>query len=111
MFQTMPRPINGGGGSNPTDILNWTYVDKVVSPSFASSSWSYTFDFSTYKYWFVVDEFGTLNYYFFDNTNIAQKVTNETPVYPVTVSQSGNSITFSQPVNATSIVSIYRYTG
>ena len=99
-----------GGGSCPTDILNWTYVDKVTSPSFYQTTWQYTFDFSTYKYFFVVNEFGVMNYYFFDESDTAIKITNETATYPVTVNQSGNTITFNQPVAATSNVVIYRYT-
>lgn len=101
---------SGGGGSCPTDILNWTYVDKQTTGSFYSGSASYTFDFSTYKYFFMVDEFGVSNYYFFDESNTAIKVTNVTAQYPVTVTQSGNVITFNQPVAATSNVLIYRFT-
>lgn len=99
--------LTGGG----IDILNWQYVDKITSPTFyGTTSWNYTFDFSTYKYFFVVNEFDVSNYYFFDGNNIAQKVTNEVATYPVTVTQNGNTITFNQPVTANSNVFIYRFT-
>lgn len=108
MLVRASRGSGGSGGS--TDILNWTYVDRIDSPSFAASQWSYTFDFSTYKYMVAVSEFGVMNYYFFDSSNNIQKVTNVIATYPVTVTQSGDTVTFRQSINATSNVYIYRYT-